>query len=107
MDLKEFVKTSLIEILGGVKEAQAAVREEDGSINPPHYGQPKGLTVPGGVELQYVDFDVAVTASEGSELSGGISVVGIGAKGSTAELSSSVSRIKFRVPVGLPVGKAK
>ncbi len=48
---------------------------------------------------------MAVTVSEESGLSGGISVLGLGlgVKGATSDTSSSVSRIRFRVPVALPI----
>lgn len=102
MELQEFVTKTLQQILEGVKDAQNIVSKEHGAVNPEVYGSPKGLTVHGNRPLEYVDFDVAVATSEGSDLSGGISVMGIGAKGATSGESSSVSRIKFRVPIALP-----
>ena len=53
-----------------------------------------------------IEFDVAVTAVEatGTEGKAGISVWSIGANmsGKTDKSNSTVSRVKFSVPVGLP-----
>jgi hypothetical protein len=53
-----------------------------------------------------LEFDVAVTAAEGSEKKGGIGIVvgsfGIGGQKASNISSQSVSRIKFSVPVPLP-----
>ena len=53
-----------------------------------------------------IEFDVAVTVTGGSEKKGGIGVFsgvfGVGGQASSNAASSSVSRIKFSVPVILP-----
>ena len=102
MKLQEFVKETLIQVIEGVRNAQGMLSEKDGAINP------RALSLSGpihnGRELQHVDFDVAVTVIEESGVSGRISVFGIGAKGGASEENSTVSRIKFKVPVGLPSG---
>jgi len=102
MKLDEFVKEALIQIAGGVHSAQESLSDSTAKINPYTYGTAKGLTVEGGKELQYVNFDVAVTVVEGTEVGGGLTVLGLGAKGSITDTSSSVSRIKFQVPFSLP-----
>jgi len=57
----------------------------------------------------YIEFDVAVTVTEGAERKGGIGVAAgifaIGGQGKTETQSGTVSRIKFSVPVMLPSGK--
>ena len=56
-------------------------------------------------KLSDIDFDVAVTVSEGKSVegSGGLSVMGVslGGKGGS-EQNSFVSRIKFSIPVSYP-----
>jgi len=90
MELKDFVKNALVEIIDGVKEAQSSTQESGGSVNPPGRGEHVSLTF-GGTDIQNVEFDVAVTITEGSEnsggVAGGIAVIGIGVKGVKAPIS--------------------
>jgi hypothetical protein len=51
-----------------------------------------------------VEFDVIVTATEDSNIKGGISVV-IAAMGESASSNTQQSRIKFIVPIALPFAK--
>ena len=59
-------------------------------------------------ELHPIEFDVAVTTTEGTETKGGIGVfvvaVGLGSQGKSDATNSSSSRIKFSVPIFLPNG---
>jgi hypothetical protein len=116
MDLREFVRASLVDIVSGVQEADAAVSELGGWVNPSYrdlapnrsVGRPHGV-----VSVQEVQFDVAVTASqaEGKEAKAGIEVVGIsiglGVKGNTQSEAVSVSRLRFSVPVVFPSTKSE
>jgi hypothetical protein len=53
-----------------------------------------------------LEFDVAVTAQEGTATKGGIGVfagaIGLGSQGQSTAANQTVSRIKFAVPVLLP-----
>ena len=115
MELKEFVAETLKQIVGGVKDAQAAVKGEGGEINPPFFisGEAaKGILIhrehdiPSGKAVHIVEFDVALTVVEGKGTKGGIGVfvgpVGIGTQGQSSSENASVSRIKFQVPITLP-----
>lgn len=55
-----------------------------------------------------IEFDIAVTVTEGKETKGGIGVamgiVAVGSKGESSSEANSISRLKFIVPVVLPVG---
>ena len=110
MELREFVSSALIQILGGVQDAQKAAAEHGGQVNPAFSGTlgSRGLVKGrGNFLMQEVEFDVAVTVSEqsGEKVGGGLRVVfGFGAKLEGQESSSQVSRIKFTVPLGLPEG---
>jgi hypothetical protein len=88
MELETFVAKSLAEIIDGVKAAK------NNGVNVYNHS------------AKDVDFDVAVTVTEGADKKGGVGVFvagfGIGAQGSTSASNSSVSRIKFTVPVFLP-----
>jgi hypothetical protein len=116
INLQEFVTESLVQIVEGVKTAQVRVSETGAKINPDNYYfdgtryrfHPSGYSE--NEEFgQLVDFDVAVTAVDKGDLKGGIGVVGgvinLGYKAEKGLETSSVSRIKFSVPVFLPQQK--
>jgi len=116
MNLKDFVAQSLKEIFEGVTEAQRAVKPLGGKVNPrvqrvfsesQHGGTNLALGWSKGGELIHViEFDIAVTATEGEEKKAGIGVVAnifaLGTQFKPDQLSSAISRIQFRVPISLP-----
>ena len=111
MNLQDFVSETLSQIVGGVKAAQSVAIESGCQINPKmtsnlDYASQHGFLWCDSVYAQIVEFDVALTTTEGSNSKGGIGVfagaVSLGGStGSTAE-NSSISRVKFRVPLVLP-----
>ncbi len=99
MELKEFIKSSLLDIMAGVHEAQSewnAGKNNRGVINPAWGGTSEK-------HISIVSFDVAVTAgsSHDGTVNGGIKVWGIdiGGKSNDARTDSTVSHIKFDVPI--------
>ncbi len=105
MDLKEFIASSLSQILMGVDDAIKETKGTKGAINPL-----KGEIMDNLEEItQLVKFDVAVTVSEKGTSEGGVGIkvmgIGLGAnvKGSREQNNISVSRIQFAIPVALPV----
>lgn len=110
LNLKDFISSTICEIIDGVTEAQAKSHSE--LINPDAFYRadhaPKThFSVRGGGLVHMVDFDVAVTVESSSEgkVGAGIKVFSVGgAEGSTstADKSSQVSRIKFSVPIAFP-----
>ncbi len=112
MKLQEFVSETLKEIIKGVKEAQEYAATQDAKINPSaEYRGDRKLQIlvdsATHEHLQNVEFDVAVTSTEGTAKEGGagvfVAAIGIGAKRTSDTSSSSISRIKFTVPVLLPI----
>lgn len=115
MELSEFVKQSLTQIVQGVKESQDAIRKQGGYANPAVFTSAPGKesathfgSVSDGQNVLLVDFDVAVTVTDTVEggIGGKLSVASLfkveaGSKGSSA--SEATSRIKFKVPLALPV----
>ena len=99
MDLENFVTDSLNQIFNGIKGAQDAAAKVGGEINPKTSGSG---TFANGRIIHPIEFDVAVTVVETSDVKGGISVMGVGVKGASTENNTSVSRIKFKIPVSLP-----
>ena len=120
MDLKEFVKETIVQISKGIDEANTELADTEAMVNPiyvkmnsndaqgygrtkerqPNYGNPDSKL------LQRVDFDVAVSVEAGQQGSAGaklsIASIGIGAEGKTESSNKSESRIKFTIPVVFP-----
>jgi hypothetical protein len=117
LNLEEFIAQSLIQIVNGVAESQKRVAELGGKINPTGYviqpsGQLNWHKEGYGTDSeigQVVEFDVAVVAGENKDIQGGMGVfvagVTIGYKAEKANENSSVSRVKFSVPLFLPQQK--
>ncbi len=115
MDLQNFVASTLVQIVQGMKEAQRQLADTGACVNPGH-GQAPGQSGRSAVrdqrtwnETQDIAFDIAVTAAEGSETGGtlGIRVLAAqigGGRGTTQE-SGGVSRVKFVVPLSMPIGR--
>ena len=114
MQLKNFISQALTEIIHGVSDAQQALGDNGKFINPElstqqgdHEKHGKNVSIQGQL-VQIVEFDVAVTATEGTGTKGGIGVVAgffaIGSQGQSSSENSAVSRIKFSVPITLPYG---
>lgn len=97
MELKEFVTKTLVEIIEGVTEAQSKAKDAPGGVVPTKADP-----------IERVAFDVALTTSKSKESKGGIGVflggAGIGGQKQAAGEAKSFSRIKFSVPILLPVG---
>ncbi len=116
MDLKEFVAQTLGQIVGGVKDAQAETLALGGEVNPhlntthAELGK-QGFLWAGGRYAQVVQFDVALTVTEGTGTKGGIGVfagaVTLGSSGQSKAENTSVSRVKFSVPLVLPSSKSR
>lgn len=109
MDLETFISETLRQIVKGVKAAQEHEDCRGAEINPRArvLVASSGDKVPGDASARQVEFDVAVTVSEGAEKQGkgniGVaSILGIGGQASSNMSNTSVSRIKFSVPVVLP-----
>lgn len=118
MDLKDFVKESLVQISKGIVEANQELQEIGAIINPLHVivnsenSQAYGRT---GTSPNYhknsrvvekVEFDVAVVAEEGTQTKAGIKLsvatLGLNAGGQSNASDRSESRIKFTIPVVFP-----
>jgi len=113
MELRDFVKESLVQIVSGALAARDEIRALGGDVNPVcgHFDQ----RVEDGKRLGFerrasemVTFDVALTEHRSADATGGIGVLlaclDLGAKGDSAVPHSSLSRIQFRIPILLPCG---
>ena len=102
MDLDEFIKSTITQIVTGVHAASGAVAV----IDPTAFVNPRS-TVTNHSDPVEVKFDVAVTVAGKSEGSAGgkikvWSVLEAGGKSQQAHEHETVSRISFLVPVALP-----
>lgn len=113
MDLEQFVSTALTQIVRGVLSAQEKLKDTRAYVNPglgtlpPSHGMSTVINADGSLQhLRDVEFDVALTVGDkqGADGGAGIKVFGaqLGATGSVAYENSSVSRVKFVVPLALP-----
>lgn len=111
MDLKEFVTQTLTQIIEGVRGAQIYGKDLSAEVNPELLTTPEQAGKQGflGTRDQYVpivQFDVALTVTEGTGTKGGIGVfagaISLGSLGQSQNESSSVSRVKFSIPIRLP-----
>ena len=111
MDLQEFIKQSLVQIVAGIVDAQKEVEANGATINPsglilvPEKVSGHARTDDGNV-TQNIEFDVAVTSTEGTGSKGGvgiaIGVVALGTQANSQQSSQAVSRLRFTVPILLP-----
>lgn len=108
MELHEFIRETLSQIIRGITEAQ-----QSDSIT-----STSGAIVPSGQGLsdkdyfnQEVNFDIAVTTQSGTESKGGIGIfvgpVTLGSSGKSDQSTDSTNRIKFAVPIYLPSQKIR
>ena len=112
MQLSEFVSSSITQIIDGVLEAQKYALEKGAKINPlglsidnPNAKLPQEYSPD---EFgQVIEFDVAVTTTEGNQTKGGAgisiaSIARIGVDAKTDNSNTHVSRLKFSIPIFLP-----
>jgi len=106
MNLRDFVKETLVEIAEGVDSANDALKGKGAFVNPVKITHRTGQAVQHTRQLHEVEFDVAVTAEEGKETKGGIGImvgsIGLGAQGRSETSGSTHSRVKFTIPMLLP-----
>lgn len=110
MELKEFIKETLVQIAQGVREAQEELKEQGTIINPELSHAPSGekIMVQGRpYMLQQVDFTVALTLSESGSSKKGISVsfasiLAAGGNTNNDSRNEATNTIKFKVPIVLP-----
>jgi len=120
MELKEFIKASLVQINQAIEESNEELKDSEALINPSGvqinsdksqaYGRQSHQA--GHHELktvQKIDFDVAVYAQDDQKTGGGakisIASIGIGANTEVNFSNKSESRLKFTIPVIYPEGK--
>ena len=111
MELRDFVSETIIQIAEGVALAQERSTELGAYVNPTLTGNTTDAVQHGFLKsahgaAQIVGFDVALTVTEGKGAKGGIGIIAgaitLGGSGQSSTENSSVSRVKFGVPLILP-----
>lgn len=110
MNLQEFTKTALVEIVSGIGGARVEAAKLGATVGlTTAYATTKEagvLSVTNGGMLTLVEFDIALAEAVGKDTNEGIGVfldsMGKGAKAAAKAESSSHSRIKFSVPIVFP-----
>ena len=105
MELQEFIRGTIVAIVGGVTGAAEDLKETAALVNPPFEGSTRHLHHTA-LPVQIVGFDVAVHAGDKDKVSGGIGIfvgsIAFGGKAATEVTSGSTSRITFEIPLYLP-----
>lgn len=110
MELKDFIKETITQIVNGVVEAQAEINQHGAEINPKRvqFKEAGQYNYHNSGKPQYVEFDVGLTSIQKSGSSEGIGVflgsISLGKKNDEGAEHTAVSRIKFSLPVVLPSG---
>lgn len=114
MKLDEFIFESIKQVIDGIEKARDYAESKGSKITGQGLSfvgakNGAGIVFYDSVSLEVVEkieFDVAVTAKEGDIAKGGIGLfvgaIGIGTQGQVESENSSMSRIKFSVPLYLP-----
>lgn len=109
MELKDFIKETLIQIAQGIEEAQKELAETDCIINPRDIkedGFANVIIKNKRHTVQCVDFNIALTSTSESADKAGIGVMlgsfGIGGNKTSSDGSTSNTSISFSVPVVFP-----
>lgn len=113
MELKEFIKTAIADITNAVSELQEEL-SNGVIINPtlPNGDQGTNLLVNDEFRaIEKLNFNIAVTATETTELNGnakaGISVFGAKVGAESTEKTENVSRLTFSIPLIMPATHVK
>lgn len=112
MQLREFIKTVMTEIVDGVRDAQD---QNGGAFLVPagdgghKYADHPRFAASARLKSTIVDFDVAITAEDADKVEGGAGIkvlaIQFGAIGESSSKDTTVSRIQFAVPLLLPESK--
>ncbi len=108
IQLEQFVESALIQIIKAVSKVNPQIKELGGYLNPKLRDglHDTDIRTIHNRHLTIVEFDVAVTATTSGESQYGIGVItaflGAGAKEKKQAVDSTVSRIRFDIPILLP-----
>ena len=117
MELKEFIKDSVLSIVEGIVEANEEIAKHGASIPASYQAISTGTAIQSSESLsivpttvEFLSFDVALTQTKGSSGGGSISVflpfLEIGpkaeAKGELNKITENLARLQFKIPLTIP-----
>ena len=114
MELRKYIKEALLQIVDGVKEAQAEALEKGAIINP--------VNINGGsitneyidindnsVRVNNIDFEIEVSTIDETNASAGVGIyvagIGFGAKNNDKGSNLAKNKLTFSVPTTLPTAE--
>ena len=111
IELKQFIDQVLVDIVGAIQETNSKLAGSGAVVAPAlRHGDQLPNDVGASPHVERVEFDIAVTAASSSfseaKVSAGVAVnvvsCKLGSNGKEEQQRSSVSRVKFSVPVLFP-----
>ena len=111
MELKEFIKTTLEQIVEGAASAQQAIKAKGGIVNPSNMSFQKdgAWNSYNHAMPQEVVFDVGLTSTDKSGSTEGIGVflgsISLGKKNDVGIEQVAITKVKFVIPLVLPPGE--
>jgi hypothetical protein len=111
MELKDFVKATIEQIVEGAALAQESIKSHGGIVNPTRmrFQKDGSWNQYSHAMPQEVVFDVGLTSTDKSGSSEGIGVflgsISLGKKNDSGAEQVAISRVRFTVPLVLPPGE--
>ena len=108
MDLKEFTKETITQIVSAVREANEQINDFGALIPTDYFHGSKAISSfkYGEKSIIDIEFDVAVSAVESANVGGGVGIkvasINIGLGANSQNENSTLSRVKFTLPLVLP-----
>ncbi|WP_273087844.1 hypothetical protein [Capnocytophaga gingivalis] len=108
MNLEEFIKESISNIIRGVECSQKELENTNAVINPSIINEKGFIDYSGKRKVIDVRFDVAVTVEDIDEGKKGFriavaDIISLGAKSQEKTANQVISRIAFEIPLLLPI----
>ena len=104
MNLAEFVEEALSEMLAGIRNAQKKDGGQEIAAEMFEDASRFGVVGSGKEIFTIVQFDVSISAETKGGGKAGLRVWSIGAEGSGEHTAQHTNRVKFSVPLRLPLG---
>lgn len=107
MELKDFIKETLVNITDGVVEAEKICSQKGANVNPlVSLNEAIGVTSIGSDSVSMIKFHVGLCSSSSTSEKSGIGVflahIGIGASGNESNNNDCITSIDFTIPLKLP-----
>ena len=113
MELRDFIKETIENIIDGVSAAQLSIRDKGAKINPKNvqFNENGKFNDLNSGMPRYIEFDVGLTSVNKSGSSEGIGVflgtISLGKKNDQGIEHTAITKIKFSLPLVLPCGDSE